>query len=1257
VTGTVTDPTGAVVPTADVALLNPATNTSYRTQTNAVGGFTFANLPPGDYKVTITVPGFRTVVLTLKVEVAKSALADVVLEVGPVAEKIEVTAGARAELQTLDSSVGAVLVNSEILRLPTVQRRASELVYLQVATTPIAGTGAAVGGSVAGARTDQNTATLDGILITDVVLGGEIGGNVSMAILPVDAIEEFRGTVSNPNEAMARSSGGHFSFVTRRGTNDWHGSASWYHQNDNLNANSWTRNRLGQANPELKDNRFNFRLGGPVFKDKTFFFGFYEGRRFTSGVDGVRVGISETLRNGILRFLDGTGNVVSYDLKTSTLCGSTNSSPCDPRGLGMSPVIQQYFTLYPVGNDPSASTTLYGGAADGLNTVGIRGPAGTPTLNDTALFRLDHNITSKWRLFGNYMYSRQRVVDSFQIDFNPAVTGGALLKSTAGFPVDVNLVTLGVAGQVTPTLTYDFRFGYNRQQFAFDRTPPQTLVSGAGLPLDLAGVTLDDPGDPRAFNPSRTGTKIWQFSNSLVWVKASHVANAGVNYQLFSSRHQRLKKATYPIIPVAAIGANVFTTIPATQRPPTCVGAQANCLRAGDVARWNQLYASVLGIWDNMQAATPRDAAGNPLGIVPLTNDDRWHHVEFTGGDTWRFRPSLTLSYGLNVTVETPLHEVNGLQFFIVDNNTGEPIQPRQLLAMKAAAAAQGQTYNEQIAYVPAESLGRNIYPTVFVASPRASGAWNPSFRSGLLKTVFGDRKTVIRGGYSLLFQNVVGVWPEIMAVIGNELMADTIAVLAPTCDVAGTPGAGCVPGVSPFRVGVDGPAFVPTPGPRALPFVPNARNTLTKTPFGVLGGFAINPDFGVGRVHGVDLTLQREIPGNMIVEMGWLGRWGRNLTAVVNINAPPVNLRDMSGVSNQIFAEAFDALATELRRGVLPTAVTPQPWFENIFGAGGTQTVASRATSAIIDGRIGQLFLNTIDPMLQTKGLPTVLNQQFDAIRFNGNGGWSNYQAFFATLRKSPSHGVSLNLNWTWSHCLDVGGRNEDGLGSQGTNPYDFGFDYGDCIYDRRHVVQAYGIYELPFRKSNRLLGGWYSAYIFTAHTGLPLFMSQGGDILGSFGVESVPTTGPVSGSTGVHGGVTGSGGVGTAGNPATGGTGLNLFADPEAVFKKLRPFLLSQDHRNNRGSFRGMGYWNLDFSVGKRTKVTEKVSATLAFDFFNLFNHTNFATPGGTPGVQSILSPASFGVISTEITGTPSSGDINVGPRRLQFSFRVEF
>jgi hypothetical protein len=178
--------------------------------------------------------------------------------------------------------------------------------------------------------------------------------------------------------------------------------------------------------------------------------------------------------------------------------------------------------------------------------------------------------------------------------------------------------------------------------------------------------------------------------------------------------------------------------------------------------------------------------------------------------------------------------------------------------------------------------------------------------------------------------------------------------------------------------------------------------------------------------------------------------------------------------------------------------------------------------------------------------------------------------------------------------------------------------------------------------------------SYIFTWNTGFPMIIFQSRDIFGpnQNGTESVLLSKPVNTHTSLNSGVTGSNGIGTAGDPAHGGTGLNVFKDPAQIFNALRPFSLSTDTRSGRGIFHGLSYWNLDFSVGKSTKITERVSARLSVDAFNILNKINFVTSR-----FSILDPADFGVITGSVNQGNSSQDCNCGPRRLQAGLRLEF
>src|SRR5712692_4509095 len=319
VTGTVSDQKGAVVPGATVELVNTATNQTRTQQTNDAGVYTFASVPPGVYKISISKPAFRkTIVQNVGVQVGKAATVAAVIEVGTVAETVEVTATAKMELQTLDSSVGNVLDRKALDNIPSLARDATSLLLLQPLANPgfnsvgspnATGEGDNTGGQVAGARSDQNTFLLDGGDATDSTAGsGQYAGTNFTATpravvpTPIESLEEFRVVTTNSGASFSRSAGGEVQMVTRSGSNQFHGAAYEYLQNNDLNANTWTRNAAGKPNPALRDNRFGGRLGGPIWKDKTFFFVHYEGRRFVSSTDITRRVPSDLMKAGVLQF-------------------------------------------------------------------------------------------------------------------------------------------------------------------------------------------------------------------------------------------------------------------------------------------------------------------------------------------------------------------------------------------------------------------------------------------------------------------------------------------------------------------------------------------------------------------------------------------------------------------------------------------------------------------------------------------------------------------------------------------------------------------------------------------------------------------------------------------------------------------------------------------------------------------------------------------------------------------------------------------
>jgi hypothetical protein len=1266
VLGKVADPSGAVVAGAEVTLTDTATNRSRSVQSLTDGQYVFASVLPGVYTLRVTMPGFRTAsVSNVTVEVNKSLRVDVNLELGDTATTIEVTAGVGAELQTTDAQVGNVLDQRMLRNLPTFTRNAMELLSLQPATTP---GGFATGGTVSGARSDQNTLILDGIDVSDNLTGGQ-GVSFTQAPVGVDAVSEFRVTVTNPNPSFGRSAGGQVTLSSPRGSNSFHGVAYWYHQNDNLNANTWTNNRSGVKKGELKDNRAGFSLGRPFWRNRTFFFGNYEIRRFPQETPFTRLVPTASLRNGILTFRDASGTPTAYPLATSTACGAAGNSPCDPRGLGLSPTVQQMFALMPPGNDPTLG--------DGLNTTGFRANVPTPLTFDTVTFRTDHHITSKLQFMGRYSYQRNLspLGGTSQLDIRePAKVVALRALNTRGASV-----ISGLDYQVASNWFNSFRFGWVQNKSDLRGLGPTGVAEKLGLagtgssagPVGLDLSTLNEAIDVAA-QAARTQIlrdRNIQFSNNTTWIKGSHSVNFGIDFRALPFLFTHNDQVTFLTGPIAAVGTGSFLTIPAANRPPTCSATvTTNCLRTADVSLWNSLYAASLGMVDNVSIVGARDGSLNPLPFgTDLVTQTNMQYYQFHFQDIWRLSSSVTLTYGLTYSWLTPPSEKLDRIALITDRASGEVFSAESYLRRKREAALRGEVFNPEIGVRPIKDSGRDtLFDTDYSNwGPRVALAWSPSFQDGILGALAG-RRSVLRGGFGIVYDRVNTISVILPAAFGIGF-GQVLQTLAPTCTASSAPGAGCNAaagatnrGLSAFRVGVDGQIPIPAFPASASPIVPAVLSGGTT--------FATDPKRRVGRNYLIDVTVQRELPANMVMEVGYIGRLGRELPIGVDLDASPYFFVDRA--SGQSFAQAFDSVACVLRGDAgktfgsftCPSSVQPQPWFENQLPGFGTAGVSAAFGSLLQTNAVGTLFLQ-MNALRQTSlGLPPFNNLQLLAILMASSGGVSNYHGMFVTLRNRPWRGLQFDVNYTLAKSLDQAGNVQNSLALI-TTGFDPHIDYGPALSDRRHIFNGIFNYELPFGAGrqwssshgwvNRIVGGWYFSGIYRAFTSLPLEVTDNSGVFGgslaALGNGAIPLVNPGKLGAGIYSGVAGSGGIGTAGNPATNGSGLNLFADPEAAFKSFRRILLSQDGRVGRANaFRGPGFWNLDLRIAKETSVTELVKFEFSADFFNVFNHVSFATPS-----LSLNSPAAFGVISSQLTPPNRTN----GARWIQFGTRISF
>ncbi len=1271
VVGTVIDSSGAMVQKAEVQLQNTDTNAASSAISDDSGGYVFPSVQPGPYRITVKMTGFRTAtVSSLVVEVDKTSNVTVKLEVGGATDVVEVMAGAVALLQTTDAQIGNTVSTNDILRLPTLQRNATELMNLQPGV--VAGGGGLIM-RVSGAIDDQNTVTLDGIDITQNIVA--TGTSVPT---PADSVEEFTENVSNPSATLGRASGGQVTLIGRHGGNTFHGALYEFLQNNDLNTNTWDNKRAGLAKAIIHDNRYGGRLGGPIVKNKTFFFANYEARRFDSVAQVTRTVPTALLRQGIVQFT-GPGGVEQFNLKTASVCnapaGATGSTPCDPRGLGIDPSVAAQFAQMPLPN-------LAGG--DGLNTGSFFANLPTPIQTDYGVIRLDHMVNSKLTLNAAFTYFRSDQVASGDISIqngNPA--------SVETTPQRGVVPSLQATWQISPTLLNVARIGWVRDTNQTNATSPTKAAGILGIPgsqtadgpVALAigsGVSafLDSPIDldTQRARFQAAWSQNGQLSDDLTKVWGKHEVRVGFQIDKIGFTHARADKVVGSITSLVALvdGDQLNLSIPGVNQPAVCSGSiTGNCIPSNQLTNWDRYYASLLGLVDNVGILAVRNSNLQPQPLGTFLRDvTNQYGSYFYLQDSWRIKPSLTLYYGLSYGIQTAPTEQNNLQTIMINASSGDLIT-NSFLQQKQQAAAQGTIYNPTFGFETVGAAKRPVYDTNYGSiGPHVAAAWNPNVKSGFLRTLLGDKNSVIRGGFAMVYDRSNTVQSVEIPMLGVGF-DQNIAVNAPACNATGAGGPGCNasgsvlsnPGLASFRVGTDGTLPLPVPSAATSPIVP--------LPGAEVLSFQVDPKTKTGRSYNFDFSIQRQLPGNMILEVAFISRESRDLPQAVNVNSAPYMFKDPQ--SGQTFAQAYDLVANALRAG---QAAPTEPFFENQFPglaiAKGTATATAYIVGAnkanITGGSVGTLFAN-LDTYRRGLGLQAYDSDQAGVEFIRTYIGYGNYNAGLITLRKRMSHGFTISGNYTYAKALDDGISNQNNAGFF-SNSFNPSVQYGPSAYDRRNVINAYYQYDLPAGKGHRfhtgnfvdqVIGGWYTSGIFSAWTGLPVKVSEGSQVWGG-GNSSIGATdymvpsGPLP-ATGVNHHVANNTtcsnqlftGTVAANVGGASGTNLDLFSNPGAAYCDFNYIQLGSTGRTGSGDpLYGLPFWNWDMRLGKSTKLYEKYTLGFSADFFNIFNHENFANPS-----TSFSTPATFGVITA--TYTPPNRT-NAG-RWIEMGLRLDF
>jgi hypothetical protein len=1260
VIGAVTDSTGAVVPDAQVTVVNEGTGEVRKQNTGTSGLYRVLLLAPGSYRIKVSKSGFKLAIRPgVPVIVGEVVQLDVELEVGARAERVVVQPLPMTALQTTDSSVGEVLSGTQLNRMPILGRSAAQLIFLQPAVAPndpqnSAGSGDIGGGQIAGARSEQVTFTVDGGDATSDLDGSNqyvSPDRESPAVSPVvpvpqDSVEEFRVTTNNANSTFGRSSGGQVSFITKSGTNTLHGALYEYHDDDGLNANSWSNDLLNITKPPSVDNRFGAALGGPIIKNKFFYYAFYEGRRFHDNTQFERIVPTDTLKKGILQVGGVSYNLNPANGPLAANCGPAQNLPCDPRGIGVSPVIMAQLALYPTGNDPSQND---GPTTATSNVTGYTLPVATPITTNVSKLKFNYLLNSKWSALATWQYSSTQRTGTDQVD----ILGTP--KAASGDPYDANFYTFQVEGQVSSNFLAVTHGSFLRNWWGWTRTVPQPLVSGTDAALEVSGEGQGSSfglskllADPINIDTHSARARVWDghdwyIAEDMTWVHHSHTfqfGGAGYIWHDYSLRNDT-SLGGLSSAPIYYIGSNQQFG----DSYVNVTGITPGSLTGGDATRWGGFYAALLGMVDHSAQIETRNGSfqPNPLG-TPLFDNVTIPSFTTYFQDVWKARPNLTITAGLNWGVQLVPHEQNGKEVVLTYAATDAVVDIQQYLQTRKAMLGSGQAYNPDFSLTPVNSLPTPFQGKMRVTAwtdigPRIAAAWEVPFQN----KVFGNHQTVIRGGYALVWDRTSAVNEAFAPLMGGGL-AQVDQCAGPTARSSGLPLCGNVTGTNPstaFRIGVDG-ASVPIPSPvaQSIPLTPPA-------PFGLYYSNSLDPFITPAHTHQVDFTIQRALQHNLYLELGYIGHFGRNLPQGENPNFSYYLMKDPK--SGQTLAQAFDVLQKEINSA---SAITPQPFFENQIGPGGTATLVSTVGSFISSSDLGDTTmygLNLLTPKF-------VDNMQVNHFDVQTDRGFSDYNAGYVTIRKAMSHGLQFLFNYTWSHAIGNQGVNQDDT-NYSNSPYNLQLDKSAEFFDHRHNFNFSYYYELPFGKGkafntgsgilDRIIGGWHTAGILIYYTGSPMCINSDGNY-GSSAENScaIPTV-PLP-SMSVHRGVAGSNGVGTDGDPSVpGGSGINAFADPSAVFNALTHPLLSVNNRIPFDQLRTFPYWNFDASLGRNLVVTERFKVILTADAFNVFNHPIYAAPNEETGSLDIGVPSAFGVVSSAANTA----------RQLQLGVRVEF
>lgn len=1138
VTGNVQDQSGALIPGATVTLTNEATQVAFITTTTSAGNYTFDSVQVGIYTVAVEASGFRRFVSTGNVlAIGQPMTVNASLTLGDVSQTVEVS-GAQELVQTSTSgNFGNVVEQRLMVDLPIVGSRGRnplDFVLFQPGVASGANTGGGV--HVHGARDRAWNFTLDGIDVNETSAGGS---NFSPLRTNPDSIGEFAVLTGNFTAEYGRNSGGQVTQVTRSGTNDFHGTLFWFYQTPRLHANEYENTINRQDRPQFVQHIPGFNFGGPIIKNKTFFFTNVQWLRTRQTRSVTSAVYTEAARRGLFRYVRGGQNRpagtpgASVDAAGNVLPGvnvdAYSIAANDPLGLGLDPQIQSLINLTPLPNNFAVG--------DGLNTAGYTwSPIQREKQADWTL-KVDQTINARNTLFVRYAQGGQDTAGDFGNNGWSRFPGTPRFVDTERRPR--NLAT-NWRWSPTSRVTNEFVIGFNYFRFNFINPDP----SFANRPP----FALNDVDSP--YNNARGNLRALtthQLVDNFTYVRGPHTLRTGVNFRYQRHLDVRGSVAGLNVQPEVAFGTGFAPVDQIDFRLPSDINATLDDPRLRNTI--NNLLGRMSTVSQAFVAVGDRFAPpGTAYGF-----DARFGEYDFYWQDTWKARPNLTVDLGLRWEIKLAPRDPR--------NRITAPDQPVYFGAPPSETLrwAPGRLYND---------AWRNLGPSVGLA-------WDP----------FGTGKTSIRVNYRLAYDRINTF--VLSSSIFQNLPGQTVSVVRqgfPRDTVAGR-----------LRGGIP----VLSPDADETPLTGRQPKQYTGSNITVM-----HPDWKPPRTHMWGLSVQRELRRQLVLEVNYIGRRGVNLFGGYDVN--------QADISNNGFLEAFNTV----RAGGV------SPLFEALLGPGGSALARSRYGTQFSTGSVAGLAgtLNSITRAGDTGGLNHfffVPYPQFSGgLNVLDSADFSTYHAMEVQLQRRFAAGLGFQASYTLSKSLDT--RSYDpafstvrrgSFQSASSTPFDLRnrrINYAPSDFDRRHMLLVSGLFELPFGSGHRwgggappwaqrLIGGWEAAGILRWYSGRPFTVYSG-----SFTVSNVvQSTASCSGCRRDMGAV--------RQDPTTGV--LYYFdANERGTFTNPTPGSLGNTGRN---SFYTDQFFNIDLTVLKRTRITERQNIELRLEMRNMTNTPSFDVP----------------------------------------------